>query len=315
LSVAISSSFPLDRDNQFLGDRPVRFQVEGDPRPDSESPPITTIRSATSDYFKTLSIQLWKGRVFRDSDDAQARPVIAINHVLAVKRWGTEDPVGKRITIDNGHTWLTIIGVVGDVKEFALDRDTPYQIYRPFAQAPIIGSVLVRVNKDLPGMQVQIRRVLHEVEPQLAIVRVETMEQARAHSVASPRNTMNLFGLLAVLALVIAVFGIGSMLSLWIRQRTLEIGIRTALGATAGNIIASILGEGMLLAVTGLTMGLAVSLALTRLLESFLFHVKPTDYATYLSVSVLLLSSAFIACYVPARRVAAMDPNATLHSH
>lgn len=311
VSAAISSSFPLDQEN-VPGGRPLRFQVEGDPRPESESPPVTTVRSASLDYFKTLGIPVIAGRAFRDSDNAEAPPVLILNQALAHKRWGKESPVGKRITIDNGQTWMTVIGVVGNVKEFGLGVDTPYQIYRPLAQRPFFASALVRASTDTRGMSEQIRRVLREVEPRMAVVRVQTMEEARAKSVASPRTLTHLFSLFAALALVIAVAGIGSMLSLWVRQRIRETGIRMALGATPGNILAAVLRQGMTLAIGGLILGLAAALAVTRWLTTLLFQVKPVDGITYAVVSALLLIAALLACYAPALRAARIDPQRAL---
>jgi putative ABC transport system permease protein len=309
---AVSSSFPFDRDNLLGGGRPIRFQVEGDFRPESELPPVTTMRSATPDYFKVLQIPLVAGRTFRDSDHATAPQVVLLNRAVAVKRFGTSDPIGKRITIDNGETWMTIIGIVGDVKEFGLGRETPYQIYRPMAQAPFAGSMLVRTNLDPAPISLLIRRALREVEPEMAIVRIETMEQARANSVASPRMLANLFSLFAALALVIAVAGIGSMLALWVRQRIRETGIRMALGATPGNILSNVLQQGMTLVIVGLVLGLLCATMVTRSLNSLLFQVTSTDLITYSFVSVILLVAAFLACCIPARRAARIDPQTAL---
>ncbi|HEY4490510.1 MAG TPA: FtsX-like permease family protein, partial [Acidobacteriota bacterium] len=286
--------------------------VEGDLRPESELPPVTTVRSASPDYFKTLGIPVLMGRSFRESDAADATPVVLLNHELALKRFGNENPVGKRITVNNGQDWITIIGVVGNVKEFGLDRDIPYQLYRPLSQRPSLRTVLVRTVADSPRMADQIRRALREVESQMAIVRIETMEQARAKSIASPRTLTQLFALFSVLALVIAAAGIGSMLALWVGQRTREIGIRMALGATTHDILTSIVRQGMALAVAGWIVGVAIALSLTRLLAALLFHVKPTDPPTYVAVSVLLLGAALLVCYFPARRAARTDPQVAL---
>src|SRR6185503_5691457 len=143
-------------------------------------------------------------RTFRDSDDAKAPLVAVLNRALALKRFGNRDPIGKRISFDNEH-WATIIGIVGDVKEFGLNSETPYQLYLPLFQDPYVGSVLIRTVGDPTLMSEKIRRALHEVEPQMAIASMVTMEQARAASVSSPRTLTHLFALFAVLALVIAV--------------------------------------------------------------------------------------------------------------
>ena len=313
VSSAVSSSFPLDEEN-LPGGRPIRFQVEGDPRPESECPPVTTIRSASVDYFKTLGIPLIAGRTFLESDDADAPRVILVNENLARKRWGMESPIDKRITFNNGEMWYRIIGVVGDVKEFGLNRDTPYQLYRPIRQVSFVGSVLVRTSMESSSMSEQIRRVLNEIEPRMAVVQIQTMEQARAKSVASPRTLTHLFSLFGVLAFIIAIAGIGSMLSLWVRQRTRETGIRMALGATPGNILTGVLQQGMTLVILGLLFGLIGALGVTQLFGALLFQVKANDSATYSLVAFLLLGAATLACYAPARRASRIDPQVALHT-
>jgi predicted permease len=313
LSAAIASSFPLDEENQ-QGGRPIRFRVEGDPRPESDCPPVTTFRSASVDYFTTLGIPLIAGRTFVDSDDADAPLVILLNQRLAQKRWGKENPIDKRITLDGGKTWHRIVGIVGDVKEFGLNKDTPYQLYRPLAQTSFVGSVLVRTSMEGSVMSDQIRRALHEVEPRMAVVQIQTMEQARAKSVASPRTLTHLFSLFGVLAFVIAIAGIASMLSLWVRQRTRETGIRMALGATPRTILRGVMQQGMGLVIAGLLFGVAGALAFTQMLASLLFQVETNDVLTYGIVSLLLLIAAVFACYGPARRASRVDPQIALHS-
>jgi putative ABC transport system permease protein len=296
----------------FSGGRPLRFQTEGDPRSESDSPPITVARSASVDYFKTLRVPLIAGRTFRDSDDAKAPHVIVINHTLARKYWGMENPVGKRITFNNRRDWATIIGIVGDVKELGLNAPTPYQVYMPLAQRPYFGTVLVRASTEQLDLAEQIRGTLREVEPQMAIVRIETMQQARAHSIASPRTLTHLFSLFALLAFVIAVAGIGSMLALWVRQRIRETGIRMALGASPRDILVSVMRQGMMLACAGLLFGILVALGLTHLLNSFLFQVNSTDVFTFTFGVTLLLIASLLACFVPARRAARVDPQVAL---
>jgi predicted permease len=312
-SVAVSSSFPLDEEN-FLGGRPVRFRVEGDPRSESDSPPVSTVRSASVDYFKTLGIRLIAGRTFLESDDADAPAAVLMNQNLAMKRWGRENPVGKRITLDNGQNWMTVVGIVGDVKEFGLNLETPYQLYRPFAQTGFLGSVLVRTSLEGDVMSEPIRRALRDIEPRMAIVRIQTMEQVRAKSVASPRTLMHLFSLFGILAFIISIAGIGSMLSLWVNQRTRETGIRMALGATPKHILASVMKQGILLAVAGLLLGLAGALTLTQMLSVLLFQIRADDPPTYVLATLLLLLAAVIACYSPARRASRVDPQIALHT-
>ncbi|MCI0444302.1 ABC transporter permease, partial [bacterium] len=311
MSAAVSSSYPLDPDNMMGMNQISRFQVEGDHRPENELPPVSVTRRASPDYFRTLGIPLIAGRTFRDSDDPKAPLVAVMNRALALKRFGNRDPIGKRISFDNEH-WATIIGIVGDVKEFGLNLETPYQLYLPLFQDPYVGSVLIRTAGEPALMAEKIRRALHEVEPQMAIASMVTMEQARAASVSSPRTLTHLFALFAVLALVIAVAGIGSMLALWVKQRMHEIGVRMAFGATPQNILVTVIRQGMFLVVMGLSLGILGSLGVSHLIKTFLFQVQPTDVLTYLFISGLLLLAALIACYIPARRAMKVDPMVAL---
>ena len=311
VSAAISSSFPLDPETADGSGFRARFRIEGSPLDESETP-IASFRTASPDYFRTLGIPLLKGRTFTDADHQDAPLVAVISRSLAQQRWGDADPLRRKITFDNGETWVTVIGIVGDVKEAGLQHPAPNQLYRPLSQVPFPGSVLVRGTGDPTGLARQVRRAILEVDPQTAITQVETLEQARADSISSPRTTARLFMVFGGLALLIAVAGIASMLALSVRQRTREIGIRVALGAKPMDVVNIILRQGMLLVVLGLAFGIAGALALTRLLKALLFEVTPTDLTTFVSVSLLLLGAALVACYLPARRAARIDPQLAL---
>jgi len=202
--------------------------------------------------------------------------------------------------------------VVGDTKEFGLTRETPFQVYGANAQDPDPNSVLVRTVGDPTAVMNSVRRAIVEVDPENAITHVETLEQARADSVSEPRTTTRMFGLFAVLAFVIALAGIGSMLALWVRQRTREIGIRMAMGARPSHILGTVIRQGMMLVAFGLATGYLGAVALTRFIRTFLFQVEPTDGATFAAVSALLLAAALIACYLPAMRAARIDPQLAL---
>jgi predicted permease len=312
ISVALSSSFPMDAGNQGNG-RTARFRVFGDNRPDTEMPPVQSIRRVTPDYFRTVGIPLIAGRAFRESDTEDAPPVVLLNRSLARRTWNNEDAVGKRITFDGEH-FMEIVGVVGDVREFGPREVATSQLYRPMTQDPFVANVLVRTATDPELLIPAVRRAVLEANPESAVVKVITLDEARSDAVASPRTTAQLFGLFAGLALVIAVAGIGSMLALWVRQRMHEIGIRIALGAAPRDILSSVLRQGMALVALGLVCGLGGALALTRLLKKLLFEVTPTDAPTYAMVSALLLAAALAACWVPARRAARIDPQIALRT-
>jgi putative ABC transport system permease protein len=276
-------------------------------------PPVQSVRRVTPDYFRTVGIPLIAGRAFRDSDTEESPMVILVNRSLARRTWKNEDAVGKRITFDGEH-FLEIVGVVGDVREFGPREDAPVQLYRPMRQDPFAGNVLVRTASDAELLIPAVRRAVLEANPESAVVKVKTLDDARSEAVASPRTTAQLFGLFAALALVIAVAGIGSMLALWVRQRIREIGIRIALGAAPADILSTVLRQGMLLVAVGLACGLGGALTLSRLLKKLLFAVAPTDAPTYAVVSALLLAAALLACWFPARRAARIDPQVALRS-
>ena len=230
-----------------------------------------------------------------------------INESTARHYWPAENPIGRRISTDREH-WRQIVGVVGDVREFGLDHAAGEEVYFPNAQLPATGTILVRTAQDPMSVANQVRRAILDVDPQTAIPNVQTLEQARSEALAPPRVMTNLLGIFAALALVIAVAGIGGVLALTVSQRVNEIGVRVALGAKPGNIIGMVLGRGMALVVTGLVIGVAGAFAFTRLLQSQLFEVRPTDPLTFAGVSVVFAVAAFAACYLPARRASRIDP-------
>jgi putative ABC transport system permease protein len=279
---------------------------------DAETPPMAAMRGATPGYFSTLGIPLVSGRTFRESDSPDASPVAVISRALAHRRWGQQDPTGRRVSFDRGKTWIAIVGVVGDVKEYGLDRAAPEQFYRPMAQLQMPAAILVRTANDPEALSNQVRRDILDLDPQTAITLVKTLEEVRTDSVSSPRTTARLLGSFAGLALIVAVAGIGSMLALSVRQRVREIGIRMALGATPGDVLRVIVRQGMALVAIGMALGLAGAVALTGALKALLFEVTPTDLATYVLVSAVLAAAALLASYLPARRAARIDPQAAL---
>jgi putative ABC transport system permease protein len=314
LSIAISSAFPLDPDSIENGPPLQSFTIEGETKAQSETTPVASVRTVSPDYFRALDIPLAAGRMFRENDDEHSENVALISRTLARHRWGSEDPVGRRIKFDNDEDWTRIVGVVGDVKEISLADPPPDQFYMPIKQRPASGHLVVRSAGDPQEAANGVRRALHEMDPQIAINYVKTLDQARSDAEASPRTVARLFSLFAVLALLIAVAGIASMLALWVRQRTRELGIRMALGASPGEIIGSILREGLSLTVVGVACGIAGALMLTRALKDLLFGVTPTDLETYVVVSTLLLLAALAACWAPARRAAKIDPQQALRA-
>jgi predicted permease len=312
LAAAISSSYPMDPDN--LGGWNRTMLVEGHPQREGQKPPLSSMRSVSPDYFKALGIPLIAGRVFTESDDDKVPEVVLINRTAARHYWRDEDPIGRRVSFDQGKHWVKVVGVVGDVKEFGLDQPPGDETYLAQAQTRAIGSIVVRTSQDGLNIANQMRRAILEVDPQTAIPNVETLEHARNASMASPRVMTDLLGIFAALALAIAAFGIGGILALTVNQRLNEIGIRIALGAKPGDLLAMILRQGMTLVGIGLAIGLASAMGLTRLMKTLLFEVQPTDPITFAGVSVVLGAAALLACYIPARRALRIDPLRALRS-
>ena len=313
LAAAISSSYPMDPDAAGGGwNQPML--IEGRPQREGERPPLSAIRSISPDYFKALGIPLVAGRVFTDADNEKVPDVAVINRAAARHYWRDENPIGRRVSFDNGEHWVKVLGIVGDVREFGLDKEPGDELYLAQAQSPMLGSIVVRTSQDGMNVANQMRRAIFEVDPQTAIPNVETMEHARNASMASPRVMTNLLGIFAGLALAIAAFGIGGILALTVNQRLNEIGIRVALGAKPGDLLSMILGQGMTLVVVGLTIGLVSAMGLTRVMKALLFQVEPTDPLTFAGVSLVLGAAALLACYVPARRALRIDPLRALRS-
>ena len=317
LSAAISSRYPFEPEAITQGPEAVSFsfQIEGRQLKPGEAPRVSTYASVSPDYFKTLGIPLKAGRLFADtdSDDLKAPSVVLVNEAAKRVYWPNEDPVGKHVSADSEH-WATIVGIVGDVREFGLDHAPSPEFYGAQAQGPQPACVIVRTMADPRSTARALTRAIHEVDPQTAVTHVLTIEQARDESMASPRVTASLLGVFAALALIIATAGIGGIMALMVSQRVREIGIRIALGAAPSKILQMVLGQGFLLAGLGVALGVAGGFALTGLIKSLLFEVPPTDLWTFTGVGLALLTAAALASYLPARRAAAVDPNVALRA-
>ena len=232
-----------------------------------------------------------------------------VNQTFARHYRGDALPIGQRVSFgDEDEPWVTIVGVVGDVRQYGLDREPGLELYRPFAQSPGWGAVLVRTRVEPTTIASLLGRAVHELDPEQPIDRVRTLAEVRRDSVASPRLTAVLLGIFALVALVITAAGIGGVLALSVSQRTVEIGVRMAMGAERGAVMRMVLGQGLGLVLAGLALGLAGAVLLSRLVERLLFGVPATDPVTYVAVAVLLLAVAAAACLLPARRAASVDP-------
>lgn len=275
---------------------------------ESQSPFVAHLRVGSLDYFRALGIPLMQGRLFDEHDGKDAPLVAVINQALARKYWRDEDPIGKRISRDNGQTWTTIVGIVGDVKETALDKDVTEDLYVPYEQVTSASHVLVRTTGDPTAIVKFVRDTVWAVDPQQPVDEIRTLVEVRGESLASPRLTTVLLGIFAALALVITATGISGVMALSVSQRTHEIGVRMALGATPGNVLRMVMGQGLGLVVAGLVLGVVGAMWLTRLMSGLLFAVQPTDPLTFVGVSAALLTVAAAACWLPAKRAVGIDP-------
>ena len=307
-SAALTTDLPFDADAVTSGPGSVDFELEGRPTSKGELALQVNPIAITPGYFSTVRQRMVAGRSFTDHDDAKAMPVAIVNETMARHRWGSEDPIGKRISFDRGKTWTKIVGVVSDAKEYGLTRSTGDEVYLPNDQSGFGDRLVVRTALDPLVMAPVVRAALHDVDPQLAIDRVNSVEGLREESVGPERVTTMLLSLFAALAVLISASGIAAVMALAVSQRTRELGIRMALGATRSSIMREVIRRGFALAVLGVALGVAGAIAGSRLLASLLYATSPTDVLTFTGVSLLFLTIAVVACAIPARQVTAIDP-------
>jgi putative ABC transport system permease protein len=270
-------------------------------------------------YLETLGLPLLRGRGFDSRDSADAAPTIVINEAMAKMRWPGEDPIGRRIRYGFPDApWMTIVGVVGDMRQMGLDAAPFPEFYTPVEQT-VLESFLwprylvVRTKDDPMSLATAVREVVHEVDPDQP-VGVQAMSDVFDAAVGNRATQLTLVGGFAGLGLLLAAIGLFGVLSYTVARRTSEIGLRMALGAQRANVVGAVVRSALLTAVVGLALGLAGSLALARLLASSLFGVQPTDPATLGTVSAVVLVVALLASYVPARRAACVDPVSALRT-
>jgi putative ABC transport system permease protein len=309
VQAALISELPLSGDSLNHD-----FLIDGRPHIDPGDEPSLESRSVMGDYFKTMKIPLLTGRDFDSRDFSENAPLVGIANAEMVRQYfPNEDPIGKRIRWARNPKveWITIVGVVGDVKHFGLDLPEQPGLYSPYSQAQPWKrwmTLVARTESD-PGVMTQaIKRQIWKVDAQLPVTKVLTMQDVAATSFAARRFNMSLLALFAVLALVLAAVGIYGVMSYAVTQRTQEIGIRMALGAQTRDVMKLVLRNGLTLTLVGVVLGMGGAMALTRLMASLLFGVTPTDKLTFFAVSAVLIFVALLACFLPARRATRVDP-------
>jgi len=304
-AAAMSGEFPLDKSPAFNN----QFLIEGQQAEASDVKPTAEFNIVSPAYFRTLGIPIFSGRTFDCRDRPEKLRVAIVNQSLSRHYFHDQNPVGRRISFDDGAQWTQIVGVTGDVRERTLDQAPSDLIYLPYAQYPQMApSLITRTHGDPMSIARAAVQHLYEVDPNQPAGRIQSLEQVRAESIAAPRLTANLLGLFALLALAIAAAGIGGVMALSVSQRTHEIGVRMAIGARAWEIIWMVLKQGMALALVGVVAGVLGAFALTHAVKSLLFGVTPTDPTTFGVVAAVLAAAALVACYIPARRAAQVDP-------
>jgi putative ABC transport system permease protein len=292
--------------------------VEGRPAPSPDQRPMAEVRCVNQDFFQALRIPLRQGRVFTGGDREGATDVVVVNETFARRVFPGEDPLGRRIAMAIGRVrpedaargprWREIVGVVGDVRHFGLAEPVEPEMYVPYRQEPVdLLSLLVRTR---PGMTVgeSLRQAVWTVDRDQPVLAVLPLEQMAAESVTLRRVSTILLGGLAGIALFLAALGIYGVMAHTVAQRTHEIGVRMAVGARARDVVGMVLREGGRMAALGAGLGLLAALALTRLLESLLFGVSPTDPLSFATVIAFLFACALLGCWLPARRAARVDP-------
>jgi len=313
-SAALTTSLPLTGGGDILA-----FSVEGRPVARTDRTPDAEARVVNPDYFRTMEIPLRRGRVLTDQDAPDAPDAVVINEALARKYFAEEDPVGKRITFGDPQAanveWFNIVGVVGDVRQSTLQAEPYPQVYSAYRQTPRRAlTIVLRTAGEPTSMANTLRQQVWSLDRQQPLHNVRTVAQVLAQSIARPRFNTLLITILAGVALVLAAVGIYGVISYSVTQRTHEIGVRMALGASSSNVLRLVVGQGMLLAGMGLAVGVLGAFAVTRIMGTLLYGVSANDPFTYIALVLLLGVIALIASYIPARRAMRVDPVVALRN-
>ncbi len=308
-SAGFADSIPLADDRQGTS-----LHIEGTPLPCPGEEAIVNFTLVSSGYFRAMGMQLVAGRSFDARDVAEGNPTAIIDRSLAARLFGGEDPIGRRINLGFNSEYREVVGVVSDVKHETLAWGVTTNAYVPIVQVswPLPLVYAIRVDGGVDTVNT-VREVVRSMDSELPVYDVRYLDDVLSDSIATPRFFAMLLGSFAVGALLLSAVGIYGVISFSVRRRIREIGIRVAMGAEPGDIFKLVIARGMGLAGIGVGIGLAGALALTRLLSRQLFGVGSTDAVTLAGITGLLLGTAFLACYVPARRATEIDPLTALH--
>ncbi len=310
ISAALTGSVPLN-DTSPNG---VEFQIEGVPPTDGPRP-RANLETASTEYFQTMGIPLLGGRMFTAMDRAPAPAPVIVNQSFARHFFAGADAIGRRVKLDGADQWGTIVGIVADVKQHGLEREPGDELYAPFAFVPFRDLRLIVRSRSPPAdVERTVRSLIKELDPQQPVTEVKTLAQVRADNLASPRLTALLLGAFALLAIFITAAGIAGVIAYSVSQRTQEIGIRLALGAEPSSVLAMVLRQGMALVGLGLALGVLGGVAISRIMSGLVFGIAAHDPVTFVLGAALLAAVGALACLVPARRAAGVDPMIALRS-
>ena len=296
------------------------FWVPGQSTAPDANRPLAVETTVGLDYFRTLGVPLLRGRLFSDSDRGRRDGILIINESMARRYFAGQDPVGQRIKTGGfspDAPWETIVGVVGDVKYSGLDSDPEPTLYVPYFEQGWTSFsremfLVVRTSGEAKSVVPSLRGALQELDRNMPLDHIRTMDELLSSSVAEPRFRMLLLVIFAAMALVLAAVGIFGVMAYVVGRRTQEIGVRMALGASRGNVLGMVLNEGLRIVLIGVVIGVGAALGLTRLIKSWLFLVQPADPMTFVGVSLMVVAVAAMACYIPARRATKVDPMVAL---
>jgi putative ABC transport system permease protein len=310
-SAAFADKVPLDGSNF------VALAVEDRPEFTSSSPLQSYEFTVSPGFLRTFGIPLLEGRDFMDSDRVGAAGAVIVSRTLANYVWPGKDPIGQHIKPSWVKDWFTVVGVVADVREFAVYPEGAQarltgDIYFPAAQGTMFpledGRLIVRTRSNPEQLAVSIRETVASLRSDVPVSNIRTMDSIFSDAVSAPRSTASLFSLFAALALTLGAIGIYSVVSYTVAERTQEIGVRLAIGAQRSDVLRLVLTQGMRLVGAGIALGIVVSAGATRLMANLLYGVGATDVTTYAGVTLVLALVAALACYVPARRAMRVDP-------
>jgi len=294
----------------------MQFSIEGRPVPDAASARGALDIVTSSNYFETLHLPMLRGRGFTAGDGPDAPGVAIVDQRLVNQYWPHEDPIGRRIKTgadDSQSPWLTIVGVVADVQYQWTDRIPEPVVYRPLEQAPPLSNYfLLRASGDVLRLTGAARGAIASVDPDQPIFEIKTLDTVVHDSVIGLAYVAALLGGAGILALVLAAVGVYGVMAYLVGERVHEIGIRMALGASPGSVVAMVVRSGLLMTCIGIAIGLPGAYALASLLASLFYGVRATDAETFFGIPVLLATIAMVACYIPARRATRVDPMVAL---